>query len=62
MSVQEEVVQLVTRTHEGARDAAILPMGAKERILKDLADRLRNGREFLQEKNRTNFFPLKNLN
>jgi glutamate-5-semialdehyde dehydrogenase len=52
MSVQEEVVQLVTRTHEAARDAAILPMGAKERILKDLADRLRDGREFLQEENR----------
>lgn len=52
MSVQEEVIQLATRTHEAARDAAILPMVAKERILKDLADELRDRREFLQEENR----------
>jgi glutamate-5-semialdehyde dehydrogenase len=52
MSVQEEVVQLATRTHEAARDAAVLPMVAKERILKDLAGRLRDRREFLQEENR----------
>ncbi|MEJ2716777.1 MAG: glutamate-5-semialdehyde dehydrogenase [Deltaproteobacteria bacterium] len=52
MSVQEEVVQIATRTHEAARDAAILPMAAKESILKDLAGRLRDRREFLQEENR----------
>ncbi len=52
MSVQEEIVGIATATHEAARQAAILPMPVKEKILMDLAGKLRDRRSFLQEENR----------
>jgi glutamate-5-semialdehyde dehydrogenase len=52
MSVQEEIVGIAAATHEAARQAAILPMPVKERILIDFAAKLRDRRSFLQEENR----------
>ena len=52
MSIQEEIVRIATATHEAARQAAILPMPVKEKILMDLAGKLRDRRSFLQEENR----------
>jgi glutamate-5-semialdehyde dehydrogenase len=52
MSLREEVVRTVTRTHEAAREAASLSMTAKEKILMEMARTLRDRRGFLQEENR----------
>jgi glutamate-5-semialdehyde dehydrogenase len=52
MSLQEAVLQTVTRTHAAARDAATLGMTAKERILVAIAGTLRDRREYLQAENR----------
>jgi glutamate-5-semialdehyde dehydrogenase len=52
MSLQEAVLQTVTRTHEAARDAAKLSMTAKEKILVAMAGKLRDRRAHLQEENR----------
>jgi glutamate-5-semialdehyde dehydrogenase len=52
MSVQDEVLKVVTATHEASRDAAVLPMRVKEKILVDVAGKLRDRRSFLQEENR----------
>jgi len=52
MSLQEEVVRIATLTHEAARDAAVLPMSLKEKILMEMARKLKDRRSFLQEENR----------
>jgi glutamate-5-semialdehyde dehydrogenase len=52
MSLREEVVRTVTRTHEAARGAACLSMTAKENILRAMARKMREQRAFLQEENR----------
>jgi glutamate-5-semialdehyde dehydrogenase len=52
MSLQEAVLQTVTRTHDAARHAATLGMTTKEKILVDIAGKLRDRRAFLQEENR----------
>jgi len=52
MSVQEEIRRIAALTHDAAREAAILPMSTKEKILKDVAEKLRDRRSYLQEENR----------
>ncbi len=52
MSLQDRVLQVVTDTHEAAREAAILPITAKEKILVEAARKLRDNRQHLQEENR----------
>jgi glutamate-5-semialdehyde dehydrogenase len=52
MSIEEEIVRMATATHEAARQAAILPMPVKEKILMDLAGKLRDRRSFLRGENR----------
>jgi len=52
MSLQEEVRRIAALTHEAAREAAILPMAVKEKILVDIADKLRDRRSYLQDENR----------
>lgn len=52
MSLQEAVLQTATRTHDAARHAATLGMAAKEKILRDVAGKLRERRAFLQAENR----------
>jgi glutamate-5-semialdehyde dehydrogenase len=51
MSLQQEVLQIVTVTHQAAATAANLPMTIKEKILLDMARKLRDRRSFLQEEN-----------
>lgn len=52
MSLQEDVLRIVTATHQAAVTAANLPMTAKENILVAMARKLRDRRSFLQEENR----------
>ena len=51
MSLQEQILQVVTQTHEAAREAAILSMTVKEKILIEVARKLRDNRPYLQEEN-----------
>lgn len=51
MSLEEQVLRIVTLTHDAAREAAILPMSVKEKILRDLAAKLRDKRRELQKQN-----------
>jgi glutamate-5-semialdehyde dehydrogenase len=52
MSLQDEVLRIVTATHQAAATAANLPMTVKEKILLDMARKLRASRSLLQEENR----------
>jgi glutamate-5-semialdehyde dehydrogenase len=51
MSLEEQVLRIATLTHDAAREAAILPMSVKEKILRDLAAKLRDKRRELQKQN-----------
>lgn len=51
MSLEEQVLRIVTLTHDAAREAAILPMSVKEKILRDLAAKFRDKRRELQKQN-----------
>lgn len=51
MSLQEEVLKTAELTHNAARQAAILPMQVKEKILLQAAEKLRNSRSFLRQAN-----------
>jgi glutamate-5-semialdehyde dehydrogenase len=51
MSLQDEIFQIVSQTHEAAREAAILPMTIKAKILMETARKLRDSRPYLQEEN-----------
>jgi len=52
MSLPEEVRRIAALTHEAAREAAILPMTVKEKILVSIANKLRDRRSYLQGENR----------
>jgi glutamate-5-semialdehyde dehydrogenase len=52
MSLKEEVLRIARATHKAAAAAAILSMTAKEKILTDMARKLRERRSYLQEENR----------
>jgi glutamate-5-semialdehyde dehydrogenase len=52
MSIEEQVLQVARLTREASRQAAVLPIPVKERILTGVARRLREHRAFLQEENR----------
>lgn len=52
MSLQEEVIKTAKLAHLAARQAAVLPMTVKEKILKHTAKKLREQRVMLQEANR----------
>ncbi len=52
MSLQEQVLEVVRLTHEASRNAAVMPMALKEKILIDLADKLRSNKAALQAENR----------
>ena len=52
MSLQETVLGTVRATHDAAAVAAALPMTTKEKVLRDLARKLRENRSDLQEQNR----------
>jgi glutamate-5-semialdehyde dehydrogenase len=52
MSLQETVLRTVRATHDAAAAAAALPMGPKEKILRDVARKLRERCSYLQEENR----------
>jgi glutamate-5-semialdehyde dehydrogenase len=52
MSLQEDVLRVAKLTHEAAREAAVLSMKTKEKILVETARKLRDRRSFLQEENR----------
>lgn len=52
MSLQDEVLQVAQATHEAAREAASLPMKAKEKILVAMARALRDARAELQKENK----------
>lgn len=52
MSLQDQVRNVAVLTHAAAREAAILPMQVKEKILLDVAAKLRDRKGFLQEENR----------
>ncbi len=51
MSLEEQVLRIATLTHDAAREAAILPMSVKEKILRELAAKLRDKRRELQQQN-----------
>jgi glutamate-5-semialdehyde dehydrogenase len=51
MSVQQEVLRIARLTHEAAKDAACLSIPAKEKILRDVAAKLRDRRTFLKDEN-----------
>jgi glutamate-5-semialdehyde dehydrogenase len=51
MSLREEVIRTVTRTHDAAREAAALSMTAKEEILLDMARQLKEKTGLLQQEN-----------
>ncbi len=51
MSIEEEILAIAVRTREASRKAATLSMPAKEKILVDLAGRLRDNRASLQAEN-----------
>lgn len=52
MTLQDQVKNVAMLTHAAARNAATLSMKAKEKILLDVAAKLRERRAFLQEENR----------
>jgi len=52
MSLQDEVKNVANLTHAASSAAANLPMKAKEKILLDVAAKLRDRKGFLQEENR----------
>ena len=49
MSLQDTILQVVTQTHEAGREAANLSMTLKEKILVEMARKLRDSRPYLQE-------------
>jgi len=51
MSLQDTILQVVTQTHEAGREAANLSMTLKEKILVEMARKLRDSRSYLQEEN-----------
>jgi glutamate-5-semialdehyde dehydrogenase len=51
MSLQDTILQVVTQTHEAGQDAANLSMTLKEKILVEMARKLRDSRAYLQEEN-----------
>ncbi len=51
MSLQDTILQVVTQTHEAGRDAANLSMTLKEKILVEMARKLRDSMPYLQEEN-----------
>lgn len=51
MSLQEDVVRTATLTRDAAREAATLPMKRKEKILVEMAGKLRDVRSSLQQEN-----------
>ena len=51
MSLQDTILQVVTQTHEAGREAANLSMTLKEKILVEMARKLRDSRPYLQEEN-----------
>ncbi len=52
MSLEQEVFDIAVKTRQASRQAANLSMGVKERILLDVARKLREQKDFLQEENR----------
>jgi len=51
MSLQDTILQVVTQTHEAGREAANLSMTLKEKILVEMARKLRDSKPYLQEEN-----------
>ena len=51
MTLQDEVRRIATVAHNAAREAAVLPMRAKEKILMEMAAKMRDRRDYLQEEN-----------
>jgi len=51
MSLQDTILKVVTQTHEAGREAAKLSMTLKEKILVEMARKLRDSRPYLQEEN-----------
>ena len=51
MSLQDTILKVVTQTHEAGREAANLSMTLKEKILVEMARKLRDSRPYLQEEN-----------
>lgn len=51
MTLQDEVYSVAVLTHDAAREAAALSMSAKEKILKEMAQALRDNRSYLQQEN-----------
>jgi len=51
MTLQDEVRSVAALTHDAAREAAALSMSAKEKILKEMAQILRDNRSYLQQEN-----------
>ncbi len=51
MTLQDEVRSVAALTHDAARDAAALSMSAKEKILVEMAQILRDNRSYLQQEN-----------
>jgi glutamate-5-semialdehyde dehydrogenase len=51
MSLQDTILQVVTQTHEAGREAANLSMTLKEKILVEMARKLRDSKQYLQEEN-----------
>jgi glutamate-5-semialdehyde dehydrogenase len=51
MALQDTILQVVTQTHEAGREAANLSMTLKEKILVEMARKLRDSRPYLQEEN-----------
>lgn len=51
MSLQDTILKVVTQTHEAGRVAANLSMTLKEKILVEMARKLRDSRPYLQEEN-----------
>lgn len=51
MTLEDDVRRVAALTHEAAREAAVLSMTAKEKILGDMASALRDQRSFLQQEN-----------
>jgi len=51
MSLQDTILKVVTQAHEAGREAANLSMTLKEKILVEMARKLRDSRPYLQEEN-----------
>jgi glutamate-5-semialdehyde dehydrogenase len=52
MTLQDDVRRVAALTHDAAREAAVLSMSAKEKILVEMARTLRDERSFLQQENK----------